>query len=152
MNIRNSTYKNKEHTIVDVEIEHPQYGWIPYTFKSDEIDESYDAEIRVYLETITINTYIEPVSPSLTIKIIKQAVQNHLDIKAQELDYDNINTIAKFIGYDNPYRIESESLGLWSANVWTYIESELKKVQDELRELPTSVEAAILELPDYIGV
>jgi len=64
MNIKNAIYKNEAQTIVDVEIEHPQYGLISYTFKSDEADQSSDKEIRSYLETATIAEYVAPPPPT----------------------------------------------------------------------------------------
>lgn len=67
MNIKNSVYKNQENTIVDVEIEHPQYGWISYTFKYDEADESFDKEIRTYLESSTVVNFIPPTQDELDI-------------------------------------------------------------------------------------
>ncbi len=57
---KNAQYKNEEKTIVNVEINHPSYGWIPYTFNSNEADESYDKEIREYLATANIESYVEP--------------------------------------------------------------------------------------------
>lgn len=59
MNIRNAQYKNKESTIIDVEIEHEVHGWLPYTFISNETDESFDDVIRVWLESNTPSEYVE---------------------------------------------------------------------------------------------
>ena len=54
-------------------------------------------------------------------QVISQAisqVQAILDAGAQELGYDNINAIGKYIGYDNPFRAECEALGAWTAACW----------------------------------
>ncbi len=59
--IRNAKFINKEYTIVDLEIKHPDYGWIPYTFNYDEQDESYDLDIREWLKTNTPAKYITPI-------------------------------------------------------------------------------------------
>lgn len=64
MNIRNAIYTNDSRTSVDVEIEHPEYGWMPYTFLSDQPDESFDAEIREYLKTNTIAPKALPPLPT----------------------------------------------------------------------------------------
>lgn len=61
MNIKNAVSKNENNTLIDVEIEHPMYGWIAYTFKSDEQDESFDSEIRAWLKTANIEKFIEPI-------------------------------------------------------------------------------------------
>lgn len=46
------------------------------------------------------------------------AVQRHLDETAQSKGYDNINSIAKYMGYDNQFRAECEALGAWCAACW----------------------------------
>jgi hypothetical protein len=61
MNIRNAKYKNNKNTVVDLEIEHEVYGWIPYTFISDQPGESFDSEIREWLKTNTPDAYVAPV-------------------------------------------------------------------------------------------
>ena len=68
MNIKNAVYKDNERVLVDVEIEHPQVGWIPYTFKSDESDESFDAEIREYLKTASIGSFVPTIIPLESVK------------------------------------------------------------------------------------
>lgn len=45
-------------------------------------------------------------------------VQSMLDTEAQSRGYDNINSIAKYMGYDNPFRSECEALGAWCASCW----------------------------------
>jgi hypothetical protein len=37
-NIRNAVSFNDDNTIFNVEIEHPEYGWIPYTLNPDDPD------------------------------------------------------------------------------------------------------------------
>jgi len=54
-------------------------------------------------------------------QLIEQAtslVQSMLDTEAQARGYDNINSIAKYMGYDNPFRAECEALGAWCAACW----------------------------------
>ena len=87
------------------------------------------------------------------INIIKAGIQVHIDSKALELGFDNINSIAKFMGYDNTYRAAAESLALWTVSCWEYIEVEFAKTAlpiDDInyRTIPT-LEVAILELPVY---
>jgi hypothetical protein len=41
-NIRNAVSLNAENTMFDVEIEHPVYGWIPYTLNPDDTDNTID--------------------------------------------------------------------------------------------------------------
>ena len=37
-NIRNVVSQNDDDTEVDLEIEHPEHGWIPYSLRSDDTD------------------------------------------------------------------------------------------------------------------
>jgi len=46
-------------------------------------------------------------------------VQAMLDTEAQSRGYDNINSIGKYIGYDNAFRVECEALGAWAAACWS---------------------------------
>lgn len=57
MNIKNARYSSQDKLSVDVEVEHPNYGWIPYTFKTNEPDTSYDSDIRQWLQSATILPY-----------------------------------------------------------------------------------------------
>lgn len=41
-NIRNAVSIDAENTVFDVEIEHPVYGWIPYTLNPDDTDNTID--------------------------------------------------------------------------------------------------------------
>jgi hypothetical protein len=56
--IKKPVYTNAEKTQIDVELNHPQFGWIPYTFHTDTTDESFDELIREYLQKD--DTVIEP--------------------------------------------------------------------------------------------
>lgn len=54
-------------------------------------------------------------------QLIEQAttlVQAMLDSEAQSRGYDNINAIAKYMGYENQFRAECEALGAWCAACW----------------------------------
>ena len=46
------------------------------------------------------------------------SVQTMLDSEAAKRGYDNINAIAKYMGYDNQFRAECEALGAWCAACW----------------------------------
>ena len=46
-----------------------------------------------------------------------------LDEEARARGFDDMDDIAKFVGYDNPYRAAAEELGCWCANCWLIIEN-----------------------------
>jgi len=80
---------------------------------------------------------------------INIAIQSHLDNEAKMLRYDDINSIGKYLGYDNEYRVECESLGVLASLTWKYVETQLIEVSLGNRELPTPDEA-VQEAKDNI--
>jgi len=108
MNIRNAKYKNEEKTIVDVEIEHPKYGWIPYTFKDDEIDESFDTEVREWLKTNTPSSYVEIVIP----------ITNYKTSKIQELLSYQKTEVEALLGTVATGEVESFTIQEKEARAW----------------------------------
>lgn len=53
-NVRNAVSWNAENTIFDLEIEHPEYGWIPYTLNPDDTDNTID---NTAIRTLIGNNY-----------------------------------------------------------------------------------------------
>ena len=49
------------------------------------------------------------------------------------------------MGFENKYRVDADSLAVWTTNVWDYIETEFAKVELDERSLPT-VDEAIIEI------
>ena len=82
---------------------------------------------------------------------ISNAIQNHLDTKAQSLRYDNINAIGKYVGYANDFQAEAESLGAWASSCWKVAEQIEVDVQSGARVMPT-VDEVLAELPAYQGI
>jgi len=82
------------------------------------------------------------------IKTMNSGIQAHLNTQAQLLRYDDINSIGKYVGYDNEFRVESEKLGAWAGSCWKVAEQIETDVINEVREIPT-LEEVILELPTY---
>jgi len=81
-------------------------------------------------------------------KSLNSKIQILLNRQALNLGYDNINSIGKYIGYDNPYREQAEGLGTWTANVWATAEQIQQDVLNGDREMPT-VDEVLAELPKY---
>jgi hypothetical protein len=82
------------------------------------------------------------------LNMIKGAIQRHIDLKAQSLGFDDINSVAKYIGFTNTYQTDALSLAQWTVSVWEYVEAELVKMESGTRTIPT-VDEAILELPTF---
>ena len=60
MEYRNAQY-NIENTTLDLEIEHPKYGWVPYTLNPDDKGGDFDAK-ELWDEVIlgTVAAYVAP--------------------------------------------------------------------------------------------
>ena len=58
--IRNAVSLNAENTMFDVEIEHPKYGWIPYTINPDDNDETIDNDALLILIGDAFTAYVAP--------------------------------------------------------------------------------------------
>lgn len=81
------------------------------------------------------------------LEAFRRAVQAHVDATAQARDYDDGNSIASYVASTNiAWAAEAQAFVSWRDAVWTYAFSELAKVQNGEREIPT-VEAFLGELP-----
>jgi len=80
---------------------------------------------------------------------INNAIQNHLDTKAQSLRYDNINAIGKYVGYENDFRAEAEKLGAWASSCWKVAGVIEADVSAGNRVMPT-VDEVLAELPVFV--
>ena len=88
-----------------------------------ESDGSQDSEIKPGMVEMTAAEIEAHINPTLTdaekIAAITASIQAVLDGEAQSRNYDNINAIGKYLGYDNAFRAECEALGSWTAQVWS---------------------------------
>jgi hypothetical protein len=116
MQIKNCFYSDADNSAIDCEIEHPDFGWIPTTFMVDGDDRH---ELAEAVKLMDITPYVAPaLSAEDQLKAIETAVQLLHDTKAQTLGYDDINSCAKYVGYDNDFRAECEGLCGWAAACW----------------------------------
>lgn len=84
MQYRNARYVSE--TVIDCEIYHEKYGWIPYTLTPDDTDQTIDNDIL--LSAMTVNGDVAPYIPP---------TQEELDIIA-----------AKNVRSDRDYRLNYE--------------------------------------------
>jgi len=84
-----------------------------------------------------------------TLQAMESAIQSHIDAQAKKLGYDNIGSIGKYLGYDNPFRTECEKLGVFNSNCW--IKSFEVQTQVEGGEIPMpTVDELITMMPEYV--
>ena len=76
------------------------------------------------------------------------AVQKHLDNKAQELGYDDMNSTAKYLRASSPHCAECETLGTWLDLVWAKAWSIQEGIVEWDDAVPT-IEEVLQQLPTY---
>jgi len=86
INIRNSVSLNAENTIFDVEIEHPKYGWIPYTIHPDDTDDTIDNEALLELIGNDFTAYVAPTQAELDAEAAAQVRHQRDYLLANEVD------------------------------------------------------------------
>ncbi len=160
MNFKNPIFMSEDKNVVNLEIEHPSFGWIPYTFRFDEKDNETDTKIREYLKNVEISTYV---APTLTVEeqayCYMDAVQKHLDITAQKTKWDNMQSARASAGIplkgtESDVEIamydDAVNLARWYLKVWAYCYAVLDAIKAGDREAPESIEAFIEELPKLV--
>ncbi|MFA6213535.1 MAG: hypothetical protein WC714_29125 [Candidatus Obscuribacterales bacterium] len=133
---------------VDMEIEHPTYGWIPFTASPDDTEplgrELHSAAIAGTLGAIAA---ADPL-PALTAQDFTAAVQAHLDATARTRNYDGILSACSYATSTNlPFSVEGQACVAWRDAVWLYCYQQLALVQSGARAVPESTAAFIAELP-----
>lgn len=117
---------------------------VPFTVKSVNLEQVFDYDDKpVEVETA-------PKTQEQIIKSFVTVVQDFMDSKAQELNYDSIFTA---ITYENDTNIkfakEAEAFKAWRSKVWTTCYAVLDEVLAGTRAIPTKEELLAL-LPELV--
>ena len=81
--------------------------------------------------------------------LFKEKTQELLDAKAREKGYDDILSACSYAGYDNDFRAEGESFGIWRARVWKYGYALLNAIAEGKHKLPKSFDEILAEMPTF---
>ena len=63
--VRNAQSLNAENTLFDVEINHPEFGWIPYGLHPDDTDMTVDNSVLLELIGTDFEAYVAPTQAEL---------------------------------------------------------------------------------------
>lgn len=63
--VRNAQSLNAENTAFDVEINHPEHSWIPYTLSPDDTDMTVDNSVLLTLIGSDFDAYVAPTQAEL---------------------------------------------------------------------------------------
>ena len=83
--VRNARSMNTENTMIDVEINHPEYGWIPYLLTDYDTDQTVDNDAVMALIGTDFEAYVPPTQEELDAEAAA-AVRGGLIRRARGLD------------------------------------------------------------------
>jgi len=84
--VRNAKSLNAENTVFDVEINHPEHNWIPYSLNPDDTDMTVDNSVLLGLIGSDYAAYVAPTQAEIDAKL-SQNLRNERDQKlAEEVD------------------------------------------------------------------
>lgn len=119
---------------------------VPFTVKSVNLEQVFGYDDK------PVEVELAPQTQEQIVKGFVEAVQNFMDSKAQELNYDSIFTA---ITYENDTNVkfakEAEAFKVWRSQVWTICYAVLDDVLAGNRTIPTK-EELIAELPELVIV
>ena len=84
--IRNAVSRNVENTAFDLEINHPQYGWIPYTLNPWDTDQTINNDQLLDLIGLNYENYVPPTQEELDQKAARLVREKRLGILSMEVD------------------------------------------------------------------
>ena len=84
--IRNAQSLNAENTAFDVEINHPEHGWIPYGLMPDDTDMTVDNSVLLELIGSDFEAYVAPTQAELDAKLAANLRGLRDQKLAQEVD------------------------------------------------------------------
>ena len=117
--VRNAVSLNATNTMFDVEINHPEYGWIPYCLHPDDKDTTVDNEAVLDLIGSDYTAYVAPTQAELD-AAEAAGVRSWRDMLLQE-EVDPI--------VSNPLRWNDMTTA--EQNAWTQYRTDLLNITDQ---------------------
>lgn len=115
-------YRNPVYTIngwIDCEIDHPEYGWIPFTATPDD-SIHYGRELFVKITAAGNITPYQP-TPNELIPQFTVQIQSVLDSGARAWGYDNlISAVSYATSSVAQYAADASALTNWRDSVWMW--------------------------------
>jgi len=131
---------------IDLEIDHPQFGWLPFTASPNDSEErGRDLYARASAGAVA------PYVPALpTIEDYQAAIQSLVDSAAVSRRYDDGNSLAGYVASTIPaWAAEAQVFVAWRDAVWAHAYTELDKVMNGQRPQP-GVADFLAELPPIV--
>ena len=147
------TDKGTFYTEFLTEEELKELGYLKVSYK-DYPTNTDEFKKVVQISEVKDDTYVvsyEIVSKNLEelTALFKEKTQQLLDAKAREKGYDDILSACSYAGYDNDFRAEGESFGIWRAKVWKYGYGLLSAIAEGKHKMPKSFDEILAEMPTF---
>ena len=84
--VRNAQSLNAENTAFDVEINHPEYSWIPYTLDPDDTDMTVDNSVLLELIGSDYAAYVAPTAEEITAELAASVRGQRDGLLASDVD------------------------------------------------------------------
>ena len=84
--VRNAQSLNTENTAFNVEINHPEYDWIPYTLNPDDTDMTVDNSVLLGLIGTDFEAYVAPTQEELDAELAAGLRAQRDQMLVQEVD------------------------------------------------------------------
>lgn len=117
--VRNAQSRNAENTCMDVEINHPEYGWIPYHLTDFDEDTTVDNAAVMALIGSNFQAYVAPTQAELDAEEAARV--------RSERDYLLVSEVDPLVS--NPLRWND--LTTEQQNAWTQYRTDLLNVPDQ---------------------
>jgi hypothetical protein len=105
--IRNAKWNDSEHTSFDVELNHPEFGWIPFTVADGERVDTYCYKIWAIKDTLEIQEYVEHVK---TLEEIKQELLQKISFESDK--FENNKCDSMYITSSLGFRVNADRRSL----------------------------------------
>jgi len=84
--VRNAQSLNAENTAFGVEINHPEYSWIPYTLDPDDTDMTVDNSVLLELIGSDYAAYVAPTAEEITAELAASVKGQRDGLLASDVD------------------------------------------------------------------
>jgi len=84
--VRNAKSLNAENTAFEVEINHPEFGWIPYSLNSHDTDMTVDNSVLLELIGTDFEAYVAPTQAELDAELAASLRAQRDDKLVKEVD------------------------------------------------------------------
>lgn len=152
MDARNPEWGDPAHTYINLEINHPAYGWIPFTATPNDVEahgrEIFAAAVAGDFGAVTAFT-LPVLSDEEQLAAYELDLDAFLDAKAQALTFKDRHSLALRGAYPNQWRVLGEAFGTWMDTCNGLAWAGRQAILAGTKPMPASKEEFLAELPEF---